>query len=76
MPHNDEVRAAWGAVHDATRPGWQVSRPSYHEEEKTWHVFARDQVGGERHYIEAIGPTEAKALRDLARLMERWVGEG
>ncbi len=71
----DELLTAWNAVDDATRPGWVVMRPSYHEEERTWHVFARDQVGGEHHYIEAIGPTEAKALRDLARLMEQWVEE-
>jgi len=31
-----------------------------------WHVFARDRVGGEGNYLEAIGPTEAACLRDLA----------
>ncbi len=71
----DEVRAAWEAVHDATRPGWRVGRPSYHEEDRAWHVFARDRFGGEHHYLEAIGPTEAKALRDLSRLMAEWVEE-
>ncbi len=70
-----ELRVAREAVHDATRPGWPVMRPSYHEEQRTWHVFTRDQFGGEHHYLEAIAPTEAKALRDLARLMEQWVEE-
>ncbi len=75
MTRDNRLLAAWEAVDDATRSGWQVGRPSYHEVERSWHVFAGDQFGGEHHYMEAIGPTEAKALRDLARLMEQWVEE-
>ena len=53
-------------------------RPSYHVEDRRWHVFAADPRRRRKRpdYVEAVGPTEAQALRDLAALLREWRVEG
>ena len=40
---DDELEAAWAAVHDATPAGWYVGRPSYHDERHEWVIYGFDQ---------------------------------
>jgi hypothetical protein len=75
---SNELDAAWQAVYDAVRAGWTVVRPVYHGEERLWHVTALGPAPakrGRQPMVEGLGPTEAKCLWDLARLLEEWVPE-
>jgi hypothetical protein len=69
-----ENEGAWAEVHDALPEGWDVMRPNYHVEDRRWHVFSADHRRGRKRpdYVEAVGPTEAQALRDLAALLRGW----
>ena len=69
-----ELEEAWAEVHDALPAGWEVMRPNYHVEDRRWHVFAADHRRGRKRpdYVEAIGLTEAQALRGLAALRRGW----
>lgn len=70
----NELEAAWAAVHEALPEGWSVMHPSYHVEDRQWHVFAADHRRGRTlpDYIEATGENEAHALRGLAELLRVW----
>ncbi|MDQ3871780.1 MAG: hypothetical protein M3301_09225 [Chloroflexota bacterium] len=48
------------AVHDALRTGLGRHKPSYHVEDRRWHVFAADHRRGRKRpdYVAAIGATE------------------
>ena len=69
-----ELEDAWTAVHDALPAGWDVMRPSYHVEDRRWHVFAADHRLGRKRpdYIESVGMDEAHSLRGLAELLRGW----
>ncbi len=64
-----ELEEAWVEVHEALPARWDVVQPSYHVEDGRWHVFAADHRRRRRRpdYVEAIGLTEAQALRELGR---------
>ena len=69
-----ELEKAWSAVHDALPAGWRVMQPSYHVEDRQWHVFAADHRPGRKRpdYIESVVMDEAHALRWLAELLRAW----
>ena len=77
---DDELEAAWAAVHDATPTGWHVGRPSYHDERHEWTQYAFDpretaKVGVRSREWTAIGATETDVLLKMARCL-RQIGAG
>jgi hypothetical protein len=78
--NDDDLDAAWEAVHDATPPDWYVGRPSYHDERHEWTQYAFDQrehakVGVRSREWTAVGATELDCLLEMARCL-RQLGAG
>jgi hypothetical protein len=67
-----ELEEAWNAVWDVLPAGWTVSRPTYPlgERRLPGRLLPRHALPGgqtDPPYWEAIGRTEADALRELAQ---------
>jgi hypothetical protein len=75
VAETDELDTAWAAV-DAALP-WTVNRPMFSDGDRRWHVLAADHRRARKRpdYVEAVGMTEAQALRDLAGLLREWIVE-
>lgn len=68
------LETAWNDLQDALLPGWFVGTPVYHVERREWALYAYDTT--ERALIDkrnrewtALGPTEADAIREMARCL-------
>ena len=68
----DDTEAAWEAVHTALErlPGWEVTRPQWHPDERQW-VAGAFYAGHLRRFeprpaVEGRGVSEAEALGELA----------
>lgn len=71
---------AWDELHDATPPGWQVGRPSYHDERREWLLYAFDPserpvVGLRSREWTAIAESEEAVVLEMARCL-REISEG
>ncbi len=67
-----ELDDAWGEVYAVLPAGWTVTRPTYHlESGGYWVAYCRDTRYRKDKptppFWEAMGPTEADSLRELAR---------
>ncbi len=67
----DDLEAANRALWAVLPPRWDVARPAYHRENRYWVSYARDPHWHKGKatplFVEAIGPTEPKAIVELAR---------
>ncbi len=73
-----ELEYAWNAVWDVLPAGWTVSWPVHHLESGAyWVAYCRDSRYRKDKptppFFEAMGPTEADALRELARCIRELV---
>ena len=60
--------AAWGAVHEALPPRWQVGPPTYDPGRRVWSIKARSGARGRGRQpviVSGGGGDEVAALRDL-----------
>ena len=69
-----DLEAAWDAVHGNTPEGWYVGQPMEHPERNEWSQFAFDPsetptVGKRSREWTAVGPTELRCLREMARCL-------
>jgi hypothetical protein len=65
------LEQAWAAVYAVLPAEWSVSRPVHHHELGYWVAYCRDTRYRKQKatppFVEAAGPTEERALRELAR---------
>jgi hypothetical protein len=69
-----ELESVWNEVHAANTMGWQVGRPSFHDEARRWEQYAfdpaeRPKVGKRSREWIAVGPTEVACVREMARCL-------
>jgi hypothetical protein len=74
------LEEAWTALHESAPAGWQVGRPSYHDERREWVLYAFDP--GERPVVglrsrewTARAESEEAVVREMARCL-REIGQG
>ena len=65
----DERDAAWAEVYAVLPVDWVVLRPLWRGEQGVWAVYARSTTrsSDDQPWVEALGETEALALRALAQ---------
>lgn len=73
---DEDVAAARRDLHDATRPGWFLGRPSYDERRDEWALYALDtterpKAGRRAREWTAVAPTQARVVREMTRCDSR-----
>jgi hypothetical protein len=65
----DNLEEAWQAVYAVLPPEWAVTKPVHHPELGSWVAYARNTRYRKTGvpFVEAVGPTEPRALHELAR---------
>lgn len=63
--------AAWDALHDPTRRGWYVGRPSYHGERRKWASLRLQPLREAGHRLRrrkwmAIAESDEAVVREMA----------
>lgn len=74
------LAASWDQLHSALPPGWQVGRPMYHDERRTWEQYAwlpsgKVRGGKPRKEWTAVGATEVECVKEMARCLAE-LGQG
>ena len=66
-----DLEEAWNEVHEVLPAGWMVSHPVQRPGDGYWVSYARDPYPRKSKatppLVEAVGRTEALALKELAR---------
>jgi hypothetical protein len=64
-----DLEDAWTAVYAVLPAEWSVAKPVEHPELGSWVAHARNTRFRKTGvpFVEAVGPTEPRALRELAR---------
>ncbi len=67
-----DIAVAWEAVHAALDrlPGWEVTRPQWHPEERQWVASAF--YAGHLHRFEHRPAVEARGASEAEALAPRW----
>lgn len=71
--------AAWDRLHRVLPDGWQMGKPSYHDAERVWVLYAfdaheRPKVGKRAREASARGRTPAECVDEMSRLLWEFHG--
>lgn len=74
MTRPPDLATAWDELRAALPAGWVAMQPSYHDEDRAWHLYAYDpaerpKVGKRSRAVTAVGESEAACVRAMARIL-------